>query len=72
MIAFYGTNIRRDARKVDCFRPEPKGTGQCGAVVSRGPWTLICTGLMSRRIVFKSVNVVVNFHFSPSTITYAH
>ncbi|XP_053682674.1 probable ATP-dependent RNA helicase DDX52 [Sabethes cyaneus] len=35
-------------------------------------WILICTELMSRGIDFKGVNVVVNFDFPPSTISYVH
>ncbi|XP_058831784.1 DEAD box protein 52 homolog [Topomyia yanbarensis] len=35
-------------------------------------WILICTELMSRGIDFKGVNVVVNYDFPPSTISYVH
>uniref|UniRef100_A0A182S7N0 Probable ATP-dependent RNA helicase DDX52 n=1 Tax=Anopheles maculatus TaxID=74869 RepID=A0A182S7N0_9DIPT len=35
-------------------------------------WILICTELMSRGIDFKGVNLVINFDFPPSTISYVH
>lgn len=35
-------------------------------------WFLICTELMSRGIDFKGVNLVVNFDFPTSTISYVH
>uniref|UniRef100_A0A182MYR5 Probable ATP-dependent RNA helicase DDX52 n=1 Tax=Anopheles dirus TaxID=7168 RepID=A0A182MYR5_9DIPT len=35
-------------------------------------WVLICTELMSRGIDFKGVNLVVNYDFPPSTISYVH
>uniref|UniRef100_A0A2M4ARS1 Probable ATP-dependent RNA helicase DDX52 n=1 Tax=Anopheles triannulatus TaxID=58253 RepID=A0A2M4ARS1_9DIPT len=35
-------------------------------------WILICTELMSRGIDFKGVNLVVNYDFPPSTISYVH
>jgi ATP-dependent RNA helicase DDX52/ROK1 len=35
-------------------------------------WFLICTELMSRGIDFKAVNVVINYDFPQSTISYIH
>lgn len=35
-------------------------------------WVLICTELMSRGIDFKGVNLVINYDFPPSTISYIH
>uniref|UniRef100_A0A182QT39 Probable ATP-dependent RNA helicase DDX52 n=1 Tax=Anopheles farauti TaxID=69004 RepID=A0A182QT39_9DIPT len=35
-------------------------------------WILICTELMSRGIDFKGVNLVINYDFPPSTISYVH
>ncbi|ENN71883.1 hypothetical protein HUJ04_001041 [Dendroctonus ponderosae] len=35
-------------------------------------WVLICTELMARGIDFKGVNLVVNYDFPPSTISYVH
>ncbi|XP_053679232.1 probable ATP-dependent RNA helicase DDX52 [Anopheles nili] len=35
-------------------------------------WVLICTELMSRGIDFKGVNLVVNYDFPPSAISYVH
>lgn len=35
-------------------------------------WILICTELMARGIDFKGVNVVINYDFPPSTISYIH
>lgn len=35
-------------------------------------WVLICTELMSRGIDFKGVNLVINYDFPPSTISYVH
>ncbi|XP_049294014.1 probable ATP-dependent RNA helicase DDX52 [Anopheles funestus] len=35
-------------------------------------WILICTELMSRGIDFKGVNLVVNYDFPPTTISYVH
>ncbi|GAB0099135.1 RNA helicase [Sergentomyia squamirostris] len=35
-------------------------------------WVLICTELMSRGIDFKGVNLVVNYDFPPSSISYVH
>ena len=35
-------------------------------------WILICTDLMGRGIDFKGVNLVVNYDFPPSAISYIH
>ncbi|KAL6425546.1 hypothetical protein ACFW04_009595 [Cataglyphis niger] len=35
-------------------------------------WVLICTELMSRGIDFKGVNLVINYDFPPSAISYIH
>ncbi|XP_076033703.1 DExD-box helicase 52 isoform X2 [Oratosquilla oratoria] len=35
-------------------------------------WVLICTELMARGIDFKGVNLVINYDFPPSTISYIH
>ncbi|XP_042223885.1 probable ATP-dependent RNA helicase DDX52 isoform X1 [Homarus americanus] len=35
-------------------------------------WVLICTELMARGIDFKGVNLVINFDFPPSAISYIH
>lgn len=35
-------------------------------------WVLICTDLMGRGIDFKGVNLVVNYDFPPSAISYIH
>ncbi|XP_055710865.1 DEAD box protein 52 homolog [Phlebotomus papatasi] len=35
-------------------------------------WVLICTELMSRGIDFKGVNLVINYDFPPSSISYVH
>ncbi|KAL9884101.1 LOW QUALITY PROTEIN: DExD-box helicase 52 [Glossina fuscipes fuscipes] len=35
-------------------------------------WILICTELMSRGNDFKGVNLVINYDFPPSTISYVH
>jgi ATP-dependent RNA helicase DDX52/ROK1 len=35
-------------------------------------WILICTELMGRGIDFKGVNLVVNYDFPPSTVSYIH
>ena len=35
-------------------------------------WVLICTELMGRGIDFKGVNLVVNYDFPPSTVSYIH
>uniref|UniRef100_A0AAG5DUU3 Probable ATP-dependent RNA helicase DDX52 n=1 Tax=Anopheles atroparvus TaxID=41427 RepID=A0AAG5DUU3_ANOAO len=35
-------------------------------------WILICTELMSRGVDFKGINLVINYDFPPSTISYVH
>ncbi len=35
-------------------------------------WVLICTEIMGRGIDFKGVNLVVNYDFPPSTVSYIH
>lgn len=35
-------------------------------------WVLICTDLMSRGVDFKTVNVVVNYDFPQSVVSYIH
>ena len=35
-------------------------------------WVLICTELMGRGIDFKGVNLVVNYDFPPSAVSYIH
>lgn len=35
-------------------------------------WVLICTELMARGIDFKGVNLVINYDFPPSAISYIH
>jgi superfamily II DNA/RNA helicase len=35
-------------------------------------WILICTDLMGRGIDFKGVNVVINYDFPPTAVSYIH
>ncbi|XP_018020427.1 probable ATP-dependent RNA helicase DDX52, partial [Hyalella azteca] len=35
-------------------------------------WVLVCTELMSRGIDFKGVNLVINYDFPPSLVSYVH
>nr|XP_053656943.1 probable ATP-dependent RNA helicase DDX52 [Cherax quadricarinatus] len=35
-------------------------------------WVLICTELMARGIDFKGVNLIINYDFPPSAISYIH
>lgn len=35
-------------------------------------WVLICTELMARGIDFKGINLVINYDFPPSAISYIH
>ena len=35
-------------------------------------WVLICTDLMARGIDFKGVNLVVNYDFPQSVVSYIH
>ncbi|XP_055684641.1 DEAD box protein 52 homolog [Lutzomyia longipalpis] len=35
-------------------------------------WVLICTELMSRGIDFKGINLIINYDFPPSSISYVH
>jgi ATP-dependent RNA helicase DDX52/ROK1 len=35
-------------------------------------WVLICTDLMSRGIDFKGVNLVINYDFPQSIVSYIH
>lgn len=35
-------------------------------------WILVCTELMSRGIDFKGVNLVINYDFPPTTVSYIH
>lgn len=35
-------------------------------------WVLICTELMGRGVDFKGVNLVVNYDFPPSSVSYIH
>ncbi len=39
---------------------------------ARRTWVLICTELMGRGIDFKGVNLVLNYDFPPSTVSYIH
>merc|ERR1711864_37701 len=39
---------------------------------SGGIWVLICTELLGRGIDFKGVNLVVNYDFPPSAVSYIH
>ncbi|XP_023330370.1 probable ATP-dependent RNA helicase DDX52 [Eurytemora carolleeae] len=39
---------------------------------SGGIWVLICTELMGRGIDFKGVNLVINYDFPPSAVSYIH
>lgn len=52
------TQMQRDS-VVRCFRE--------GKI-----WVLICTELMARGIDFKGVNLVINYDFPPSAISYVH
>ncbi|XP_076302286.1 putative ATP-dependent RNA helicase DDX52 [Lasioglossum baleicum] len=52
------TQIQRD-NVVRCFRE--------GKI-----WILICTELMARGIDFKGINLVINYDFPPSAISYVH
>lgn len=42
------------------------------AIVCEQVWVLICTDLMGRGIDFKGVNLVINYDFPPSAISYIH
>lgn len=35
-------------------------------------WVLICTELMGRGIDFKGINLVINYDFPPSAVSYIH
>merc|ERR1719412_1537739 len=39
---------------------------------SGGIWVLICTELMGRGMDFKGVNLVINYDFPPSAVSYIH
>ncbi|CAG9855863.1 unnamed protein product [Phyllotreta striolata] len=52
------TQLQRD-NTVRCFRE--------GRI-----WVLICTELMARGVDFKGVNLVINYDFPPSAISYVH
>merc|ERR1712113_359025 len=39
---------------------------------SGGIWVLICTELLGRGMDFKGVNLVINYDFPPSSVSYIH
>jgi len=53
-------------------RSEQQRENTVRAFRSGGIWVLICTELMGRGIDFKGVNLVVNYDFPPSAVSYIH
>merc|ERR1712130_745304 len=53
-------------------RSEQQRENTVRAFRSGGVWALICTELMGRGIDFKGVNLVVNYDFPPSAVSYIH
>merc|ERR1711892_847652 len=48
------------------------GENTVRAFRSGGIWVLVCTELMGRGIDFKGVNLVINYDFPPSAVSYIH
>jgi len=63
-------NIMVDAIHAD--RTQTQRDNVVKAFRERKIWVLISTELMARGIDFKGVNVVINYDFPPSTISYIH
>jgi len=53
-------------------RSEHQRENTVRAFRSGGIWVLICTELMGRGIDFKGVNLVINYDFPPSAVSYIH
>ena len=53
-------------------RSEQQRENTVRAFRSGGIWVLICTELMGRGIDFKGVNLVINYDFPPSAVSYIH
>jgi len=53
-------------------RSEQQRENTVRAFRSGGIWVLICTELLGRGIDFKGVNLVVNYDFPPSAVSYIH
>lgn len=63
-------NIMVDAIHAD--RTQTQRDNVVRAFRERKIWVLICTELMARGIDFKGVNLVINYDFPPSVISYIH
>ncbi|XP_027212649.2 probable ATP-dependent RNA helicase DDX52 [Penaeus vannamei] len=63
-------NIMVDAIHAD--RTQLQRDNVVRAFRERKVWVLICTELMARGIDFKGVNLVINYDFPPSAISYIH
>lgn len=63
-------NITVDAIHAD--RTEKQRDNVVAAFREGKIWVLICTELMSRGVDFKGVNLVINYDFPPSAISYIH
>merc|ERR1712025_597327 len=53
-------------------RSEQQRENTVRAFRSGGIWVLICTELLGRGIDFKGVNLVINYDFPPSAVSYIH
>jgi len=53
-------------------RSEQQRENTIRAFRSGGIWVLICTELLGRGIDFKGVNLVINYDFPPSAVSYIH
>jgi len=53
-------------------RSEQQRENTVRAFRSGGIWVLVCTELMGRGIDFKGVNLVINYDFPPSAVSYIH
>merc|ERR1712243_172172 len=53
-------------------RSEQQRENTVRAFRSGGVWVLICTELLGRGIDFKGVNLVINYDFPPSAVSYIH
>ncbi|GBP15993.1 Probable ATP-dependent RNA helicase DDX52 [Eumeta japonica] len=58
---------RAKARRADSARDNVVRSFRIGKI-----WVLICTELMGRGIDFRGVNLVINFDFPPTAISYIH
>nr|XP_045588644.1 probable ATP-dependent RNA helicase DDX52 isoform X1 [Procambarus clarkii] len=63
-------NIMVDAIHAD--RTQLQRDNVVRAFRERKIWVLICTELMARGIDFKGVNLVINYDFPPSAVSYIH